>query len=220
MVDNPAWATCERVVKLQALLDDHPAGGKASATDASSATDGVAKAHAVRSESELVPAKFDVGLFPPSTPPGGGAPGKRRPRLAPSHNDNNIPRHGHPVFRHSHQTAAASKRQAPRGSGTRNMPQVASATGDLIPRKFVMSSGAPASGQGDKLNKVLTPGAGNDWRMVNAPPRSTGVSFAQHAPANRGIAWRMADWRWQVGNFDATFGLCQQPWSFDRIKGF
>jgi hypothetical protein len=188
MVDNPAWATCERVVKVRAQLDDHPAGGRASATD------GVAKAQAVRSESELVPTKFDVGLFPPSTPPGGGAPGKRRPRLAPSHNDDNIPRHGHPVFRHSHQTAAASKRQAPRGSGTRNMPQVASATGDLIPRKFVMSSGAPASGQGDKLNKVLTPGAGNDWRMVNAPPRST----ASHS---HGMPRQIAGWpgAWLTG---------------------
>jgi hypothetical protein len=86
--------------------------------------------------------------------------------------------------------AAASKRQAPKGSGTKNMPHVASATGELILRKFVMSSGAPASGQGLNLNKVLTTRAGNDWSMVNAPP---------------------AGWRQQVGNFDATFGLCQQP---------
>jgi len=190
MVDNPAWATCERVVEVQALLDDHPAGGKASATDV--------VAQAVRPESELVPAKLDVGLFPPSTPPGVRAPGKCRPRLTPSHNDDNILRHGHPVFRHSHQTAAASKRQAPRGSGTRNMPQVASATGDLMPRKFVMSSGASASGQGDNLNKVLMTGAGNDWRMVNAPPRSNGVSFAQHAPASEGWpgAWLTGVGRW------------------------
>jgi hypothetical protein len=73
--------------------------------------------------------------------------------------------------------AAASKRQAPKGSGTRNMPHVASATGELILRKFVMSSGAPASGQGRNLNKVLTTSAGNDWRMVNAPPHGNGVSF-------------------------------------------
>jgi len=80
--------------------------------------------------------------------------------------------------------AAASKRQAPKGSGTRNMPQVASATGELILRKFVMSSAAPASGQGRILNKVLTTRAGNDWRMVNAPPRSgsEGVSFTQDQP--------------------------------------
>ena len=68
--------------------------------------------------------------------------------------------HGHPVFRHSHQMAAASKRQAPKGSGTRNMPQVASATGELILRKFGMSSGALASGQGENVNKVLTMGVG------------------------------------------------------------
>ena len=93
--------------------------------------------------------------------------------------------------------AAASKRQAPKGSGTRNMPHVASATGELILRKFVMSSGAPASGQGRNLNKVLTARAENDWRMVNAPPRGSGPALRLH---------------WQVGSiFDATFGLCQQP---------
>jgi hypothetical protein len=73
--------------------------------------------------------------------------------------------------------AAASKRQAPKGSGTKNMPHVASATGELILRKLVMSSGALASGQGGNLNKVLTTGVKNDWRMVNAPPRGKGVSF-------------------------------------------
>jgi hypothetical protein len=40
------------------------------------------------------------------------------------------------------------------------MPQVASATGELILRKLVMSSGAPASGQDENVNKVLTMGAG------------------------------------------------------------
>lgn len=134
--------------------------------------------------------------FSPKAPPGKRALSKCRRRQTASRSDDNILRHGHPVFRHSHQMAAASKRQAPRGSGTRNMPHAASATGDLIPRKFVMSSGALASGQGGNLNKVLTTRAGNDSRMVNAPPR--------------GIARRMADWRLQVGNFDATFGLCQR----------
>ena len=99
-----------------------------------------------------------------------------RPRLRRSRNDDNIVWHGHPAFRHSHQMAAASKRQAPKGSGTRNMPHVASATGELILRKFVMSSGALASGQGRNLNKVLTRGVKNDWRMVNAP-RGKGVPF-------------------------------------------
>jgi hypothetical protein len=63
------------------------------------------------------------------------------------------------------------------------MPQVASATGELILRKFVMSSGAPASGQGGILNKVLMSGAGKDWRMVNAPPLAAAtVSFTQDQP--------------------------------------
>jgi len=33
MVDNPAWEICERVAEVQALLDDHMAGGKHSAAD-------------------------------------------------------------------------------------------------------------------------------------------------------------------------------------------
>jgi hypothetical protein len=80
--------------------------------------------------------------------------------------------------------AAASKRQAPKGSGTRNMPQVASATGELILRKFGMSSDAAASGQGHILNKVLTTRAGNDSGMVNAPSRGSGndVPFTQDQP--------------------------------------
>jgi hypothetical protein len=28
MVDNPVWEICERVAEVQALLDDHIAGGK------------------------------------------------------------------------------------------------------------------------------------------------------------------------------------------------
>jgi hypothetical protein len=35
-----------------------------------SAADVVAKAQAVLSESELLRARFDVGYFPPNTPPG------------------------------------------------------------------------------------------------------------------------------------------------------
>jgi len=57
------------------------------------------------------------------------------------------------------------------------MPHVASATGELILRKFGMNSGALASGQGGNLNKVLTTSVKNDWRMVNAPPHGNGVSF-------------------------------------------
>jgi hypothetical protein len=156
---------------------------------------------------QLLRATF--GYFSPKTPPGESAAGKCRTRLIPSRSDNNILRHGHPVFRHSHQMAAASKRQAPKGSGTRNMPHVASATGELILRKLVMSSGAPASGRGENLNKVLTMGVKNDCRMVNAPPRCNGISFAPDAPGS--AARCSADRRRQAGNFDATFGLCQQP---------
>ena len=59
-----ALAVCERVAEVQALLDDHIAGGKHSAADV------VAKAQAVLSEAELLRAMFDVGYFPPNTPPG------------------------------------------------------------------------------------------------------------------------------------------------------
>ena len=64
MVDNPLWAICERVAEVQALLDDHVAGRKHSAADV------VAKARAVLSEPELLRAIFNVGYFPPNTPPG------------------------------------------------------------------------------------------------------------------------------------------------------
>jgi hypothetical protein len=67
--------------------------------------------------------------------------------------------------------AAASKRQAPKGSGTRNMPHVASATGELILRKLVMNSGAFDSGQARNPNKVLTTGVKNNWRTVNPDKR-------------------------------------------------
>jgi hypothetical protein len=63
MVDNPVWEICGRVAEVQALLDDHVAGGKHSAADV------VAKAQAVQSEAELLRAMFDVGYFPPDTPP-------------------------------------------------------------------------------------------------------------------------------------------------------
>jgi hypothetical protein len=60
------------------------------------------------------------------------------------------------------------------------MPHVASATGELILRKFGMSSGALASGQGENLNKVLMTRAGNDRRMVNAPPAVANKSTGYH----------------------------------------
>ena len=65
MADNPTWAICERVAEVQALLDDHVAGGKRSAADV------IAKAQTVLSEPEPLRAMFDVGYFPPNTPPVG-----------------------------------------------------------------------------------------------------------------------------------------------------
>jgi hypothetical protein len=58
-----ALAICERVAEVQALLDDHLARGNQSAADV------VAKAQAVLSDSALLRAMFDVGYFPPNTPP-------------------------------------------------------------------------------------------------------------------------------------------------------
>jgi len=58
-----AFAICERVAEVQALLHDHIECGKHSATDV------VAKAQAVLSEPELLQATFDVGYLPPNTPP-------------------------------------------------------------------------------------------------------------------------------------------------------
>jgi hypothetical protein len=63
MIDNPLWEICERVAEVQSLVDDHIAGGKHSAADV------VSKAKAVLSEPELFRAMFDVGYFPPNTPP-------------------------------------------------------------------------------------------------------------------------------------------------------
>jgi len=60
---DAALAICERVAEVRALLDDHLAGGKHSAGEV------VAKAQAVLSESALLRAMFDVGYFPPNTPP-------------------------------------------------------------------------------------------------------------------------------------------------------
>ena len=61
---DAALAICERVAEVQALLDEHLAGGKRSAAEV------VAKAQAVLSESTLLRAMFDVGYFPPNTPLG------------------------------------------------------------------------------------------------------------------------------------------------------
>jgi hypothetical protein len=62
MVHNPMWAICERVAEVQALLEDHLAGGTDSAADV------VAKAQAVLNEPALMRAMFDAGYFPPNKP--------------------------------------------------------------------------------------------------------------------------------------------------------
>jgi hypothetical protein len=62
MASNPVWEICERMAEVQAL-HDHVECGKHSAADL------VAKAQAVLSEPELLQAMFDVGYFPPNTPP-------------------------------------------------------------------------------------------------------------------------------------------------------
>jgi hypothetical protein len=57
------WAICERMAEVQTLLDDHIAGGKHTAADV------ISKAQAILSEPALQRAMFDVGYFPPNTPP-------------------------------------------------------------------------------------------------------------------------------------------------------
>jgi hypothetical protein len=56
---------CERLAELQALLDDHLNGGKHTAADV------VAMAQGLLTEPALLRAMFDIGYFPPSTPPDG-----------------------------------------------------------------------------------------------------------------------------------------------------
>jgi hypothetical protein len=57
-------AICERVAEVQAMLHDYLEAGTPT-----TAADVIAKAQAVLSESELLRAMFDVGYFPPNTPP-------------------------------------------------------------------------------------------------------------------------------------------------------
>jgi hypothetical protein len=59
--DNPLWEICERMAATRGST--HFAGGKQSAADV------VAKAQAVLSEAVVLRAMFDVGYFPPMTPP-------------------------------------------------------------------------------------------------------------------------------------------------------
>jgi uncharacterized protein (UPF0276 family) len=62
--NEAVMAICERIAEVQALLHDCLVAGKAM-----TAAHVVAEAQAVLSESELLRAMFDVGYFPPNTPP-------------------------------------------------------------------------------------------------------------------------------------------------------
>lgn len=58
-----AWAICERVAEAQALLHDHVECGKYTADEV------VRKVSALLSEAGLIRAMWEVGYFPPDTPP-------------------------------------------------------------------------------------------------------------------------------------------------------
>ncbi len=65
MTENRASiiAICERVAEAQAILDDHVAGGRRTAAE-------VVKAlAALFAEEGLLRAMWEVGYFPPDTPP-------------------------------------------------------------------------------------------------------------------------------------------------------
>jgi hypothetical protein len=63
MVEQPAMENL-RARSVQAMLHDYLEAGTPT-----TAADVIAKAQAVLSESELLRAMFDVGYFPPNTPP-------------------------------------------------------------------------------------------------------------------------------------------------------
>jgi hypothetical protein len=58
-----AWAICERVTEAQALLHDHIDGGRSTANEV------VRKLAAIMAEEGLLRAMWEVGYFPPDTPP-------------------------------------------------------------------------------------------------------------------------------------------------------
>ena len=58
-----AWAICKRVAEAQALLNDHLEGGRFTADDV------VRKLAAIMAEEGLLRAMWEVGYFPPDTPP-------------------------------------------------------------------------------------------------------------------------------------------------------
>jgi hypothetical protein len=58
-----AWAICDRVAEAQALLHDHTESGRFTAEEL------VGKLAALLAEEGLLRAMWEVGYFPPDTPP-------------------------------------------------------------------------------------------------------------------------------------------------------
>jgi hypothetical protein len=66
MVDNPVWEICERVAQVQALFDDHIAGGKHTAADVvAKGPGGAVRAQAAPGyvRCRLLPAEHAAGLM-------------------------------------------------------------------------------------------------------------------------------------------------------------
>lgn len=62
-IQAKAWAICERVAEAQALLNDHLEGGRFTADEL------VRKLAVLMAEEGLLRAMWEVGYFPPDTPP-------------------------------------------------------------------------------------------------------------------------------------------------------
>jgi hypothetical protein len=62
-IKTNAWAICERVAEAQAMLNDHLEGGRSTADEI------VRKLGALMNEEGLLRAMWEVGYFPPDTPP-------------------------------------------------------------------------------------------------------------------------------------------------------
>jgi hypothetical protein len=58
-----AWAICERVAEAQALLNDHTEGDRFTNDEL------VRKLAALMAEEGLLRAMWEIGYFPPDTPP-------------------------------------------------------------------------------------------------------------------------------------------------------
>ena len=85
------------------------------------------------------------------------------------------------VIRPSHQSAAASTTHIPIGSGTKNAPNVASATGELNWRNFVISRG--------KLTNNYFSGLELAYNMINKPPEfSTNQAVGKLRRSRRAVA--------------------------------